>query len=277
MGALARFERLLAQDEAAIDLARACLLIAEDAYPGLDVDGYLGEIERFGAKLRARLGAGVAPEERVVALNAYLFDELGFAGNTDDYYDPRNSYLNEVLDRRLGIPITLSILAVGVGRRCGVPVVGVGLPGHFIAKAVGPHGEEVLFDPFHDGQLLDRAGVADLIGAVTGRPFAPTDEALEPTPPGFVVLRMLANLKGAYLRDPPDFARAARVIGRMAQLAPDDPSHRRDLGVALIRADRPGAAVGHLEAYLTACPEGEDAHAVRAFLADARRELAKWN
>ena len=104
------FAELVAREDPQIDLARACLQIAADAYPGLDVDGYVGEIERFAKRLRARLAPDAAAEDRVIALNEFLFDDLGFSGNMDDYYDPRNSYLNEVLDRRTGIPITLSVL-----------------------------------------------------------------------------------------------------------------------------------------------------------------------
>jgi len=104
------FELLLAREDASIELARACLQIAEDAYPGLDVDGYVGEIERFAKRLRARLAPGTAAEDRIIALNEFLFGDLGFSGNADDCYDPRNSYLNEVIDRRKGIPITLAVL-----------------------------------------------------------------------------------------------------------------------------------------------------------------------
>ena len=107
---LERFSTLVSRADGEIDLARACLQIAEDVYPGLDVDGYLGEIERFAKRLRARLAPDAAVEDRVIALNEFLFGDLGFCGNADDYYDPRNSYLNEVLDRRAGIPLTLSVL-----------------------------------------------------------------------------------------------------------------------------------------------------------------------
>src|SRR5437868_9064960 len=119
-----RFASLLSDEKERYSLAEACLLIAEDAYPNLDVPHYLAEIERMAARLRGRLPAG-DPEEKIIGLNQYLFDELGFTGNADDYYDPRNSYLNEVLERRVGIPISLSIVYMEVGRKIGLPLEGV--------------------------------------------------------------------------------------------------------------------------------------------------------
>lgn len=269
---------LLAADPfAPVDLAELALRLAADEYPDLDVPAYLARLDALADRARPRVDAAEPLEAKVAALAGFLFEDEGFEGNADDYYDPRNSYLNDVLDRKLGLPISLSVLAAAVGGRCGLTVVGVGLPGHFLSKAVGPDGGgEVLFDPYHGGQVLDRAGCAALIEAVTGRPFAATDDALEPAPPGFVALRMLSNLKGSYLREP-DFPRAARVIGRLVRLAPADPVQRRDYGVSLFHAGKPGAAIDPLEAYLEAVPAADDAGAVRGFLADARRDVAKWN
>ncbi|MBS0338778.1 MAG: transglutaminase family protein, partial [Proteobacteria bacterium] len=124
-----RLAELLAGDEARYSLAEACLLIAVDAYPDLDVNRYLAEIERMAARLRGRLPPGADGEEKVIELNQFLFNDLGFYGNADDYYDPRNSYLNEVIDRRRGIPISLCILYMEVGRKIGLPLEGVSFPG----------------------------------------------------------------------------------------------------------------------------------------------------
>src|SRR5262245_28613786 len=119
---LQSFETVLSGKEERIDLARACLMIAQDAYPGLDVERYMGDIERLAIRLRGRIPQAGQAEESVVALNQFLYGELGFWGNTEDYYDPRNSYLNEVLDRRTGIPITLGVLYIELGRRAGLPL-----------------------------------------------------------------------------------------------------------------------------------------------------------
>ena len=132
--ALEAFAELVAREDVRIDLAHACLMIAQDAYPKLDVERYLGEIERMAMRLRGRMPQTLGPEERIAALNEFLFDELGFSGNADDYYDPRNSYLNEVIDRRTGIPITLAVLYIEMGRKIGLPLEGVSFPGHFLVR-----------------------------------------------------------------------------------------------------------------------------------------------
>lgn len=280
MGALARFERLLAQDEAAIDLARACLLIAEDAYPGLDVDGYLGEIERFGAKLRARLGAGVAPEERVVALNAYLFDELGFAGNTDDYYDPRNSYLNEVLERRTGIPITLSVLYLEIGRRVGLTLEGVSFPGHFLVR-MPLRGGTLVLDPFAGGEPQSADDLRERLRRVvparaTGGHFPaglPLEPFLEPASKRQILARVLRNLKGIYLeRNRPE--RLLEVLNRMLIVAPDSAAELRDRGLVYQRLECWGAALKDLCEYLRRVPEAADADGIRARTLELARRSA---
>jgi regulator of sirC expression with transglutaminase-like and TPR domain len=256
---------------APFDLAELALLIARDEYPSLDVESELAELEAMAHELRPRLLGPLAA--RVGLLSRYLFHEQGFEGDQRDYYDPRNSYLNEVLIRRVGLPISLSILAVGVGTRAGLHVSGVGLPGHFVAKAnLGD--DEVIFDPFNGGRLLTAEECEALVEQVVGTTFHATPEALEAVMAGQVAQRILTNLKGAYLRRR-DFVRAARVIGRIRQLCPDDVTQRRDLGVSLLQAGRPGRAIDELSAYLQVEPM--DADAVRELLEQAREEVARWN
>jgi regulator of sirC expression with transglutaminase-like and TPR domain len=264
---------LAADPHAPTDLARVSLLIARDAYSQMNPRAYLRVLDRLADHLRPRLRGSLAA--RTAELTTFLFEECGFAGNTENYYDPRNSYLNKVIDRQVGLPIALSIVAIAVGARAGLTVVGVGLPGHFIAKAVDGD-EEVLFDPFNGGQLLDPDACEQLVGGVTGRPFEATPAALTAAPPGAVVARVLQNLKTAYLADR-SYARAARVTYRLAQLVPDDPTQRRDLGVLLVRAERPGRAIDHLRHYLSAVPDADDAPEVRKFLSTALAEVARWN
>ncbi len=257
-----------------VDLARVALLIARDAYSQMNPRVYLRRIDRLADQLRPRLTGTLAA--RTAELSAFLFEECGFAGNTEHYYDPRNSYLNKVLDRQVGLPITLSLLAIAVGTRAGLPVVGVGLPGHFVAKAIGNDGEELLFDPFNGGQFLDEEGCEALVTAITGRPFDATPDALEAIPPGAFVLRMLNNLKTAYLADR-SHLRAARVTYRLSQLLPGDPTQRRDLGLLLVQADRHGTAIDHLKHYLAAVPEADDTDDVQKILSRALAEVARWN
>jgi regulator of sirC expression with transglutaminase-like and TPR domain len=264
---------LSANPSAPLDLAEVALALARDEYPHLDIEAYLAELAGLAHELRQRLRGSL--EARVKALCRYLFHDLGLHGNTKDYYDPRNSYLNDVLDRRTGLPILLSVVAMAVGGRAGLEVSGVGLPGHFVAKAV-LDGEECLFDPFHGGRLLTPEQCEALVERVVGAPFEATPEALAAVPLGSIVLRMLSNLKGSYLRLS-DFGRSARVIGRLVQLCPGDIVQRRDLGAALLHAGQPGKAIGHFEAYLARPPEPEDADAVRQLLKQARGLVARWN
>lgn len=264
----------LARDPAApFDLAELALHLARDEYPDLDVEATLSELAGMAHEAR-RYVRGPLPT-RVHGLCRYLFHDLGFRGNVRDYYDPRNSYLNVVLERRTGLPIALAAVAMAVGTRAGLDVVGVGLPGHFVAKALAD-GEEVLFDPFHGGRLLTPEECEILVQQVTSMPFRATPDTLQAVPLGFIVLRMLTNLKGSYLRSA-DFSRAVRVMRRLRQLNPDDPLQDRDLGVSLLRLGQAGRAIQHLESYLRLAPEADDAEAVRRFLAEARGEVAKWN
>lgn len=257
-----------------VDLARVALLIAHDAYPNMNPWAYLRKLDRLADQLRRRLRGSLI--ERTVELSSFLFDECGFVGNTEHYYDPRNSYLNKVLDRQIGLPISLSLVAVAVGKRAGLRVEGVALPGHFVAKTMDASGDEVLFDPFNGGQFLDSEACEALVTAVTGRSFEVTPEALAATSSHSFVMRMLMNLKTAYIADR-SHLRAARIARRIAQLVPDDPLQRRDLGLLLVQAGRHGAAVDHLQHYVNAMPQADDVRDVEQILSRALAEVAKWN
>ena len=266
--------QLLADDPTTpVDVAEVALLLATDEYPDLDVSFYLRQLDLLALEVRPHLSGDL--ESRVAELAQFLFEEKGYQGNSPYYYDPGNSYFNEVLDRRLGIPITLSALAMSVGHRAGMQVAGVGLPGHFIAKAT-EGAEEVLFDPFHGGQILTPVGCQSLVEAVTGQSIPLTPSLFEATPPGWIIMRMLNNLKGIYLTQE-DFPRAIRVVGRLRLLAPTDVTLRRDLGVALLRSGKPGQAIDHLTAYLDGNPSATDEALVQQVLDKARIEVAKWN
>jgi regulator of sirC expression with transglutaminase-like and TPR domain len=266
-------EHLSRDPTAPLDVAELALRLATDEYPDLDIDAHLSELAGMAHEAKRYLRGNL--EARTRGLCRYLFHDCGFRGNVQDYYDPRNSYLNDVLDRRTGLPILLSLLAISVGTRAGLEVAGVGLPGHFVAKVVGA-GEEVIFDPFHGGRLLTVADCEVLVEQVTGTPFEATLEAIQAVPAGPFVLRMLNNLKAAYLRLG-DFPRAVRVMGRLRQLDPSDVIQRRDLGVSLMRSGQPGRAIDELSAYLNARPNAADADLVTKLLRQAKEEVAKWN
>lgn len=272
-------DRILAELAAdpfeAVDLAEVSLLLAQDEYPTLNIPEYLQKIHHLAEQLQPRIDHADTLEGQVVELTHFLFEESAYFGNSTDYYDPKNSYLSDVIDRKLGIPISLTLLAMAVGNRCKMTIVGVGLPGHFIAKAIDMN-QEIYFDPFHHGQLLDLMACEDLVKAVTGMPFVATEDTLAAVPPGLILQRMLNNLKMTYLRQA-DFQRAARIMLRLMQLDPTDLTQQRDLGIALVQAEQPGPALKYLEAYLETDPPLKDRETVKAFLKQARKQISQWN
>jgi len=278
-----RFAELLARDEAEIDLARACLLIAEDAYPGLDVEGYLGDIERLAMRLRGRLAPRAGLEEHVAALNEFLFDELGFEGNARDYYDPRNSYLNQVLDRRTGIPITLSILYLEIGRRVGLALEGVSFPGHFLVR-LRLRGAMLVLDPFAGGAALSeselRTRLARVIpdGVTGGVPAdaLPLDTFLEAAGKRQILARLLRNLKGIY-REAGQPQRQLEVLNRMLVVAPGAHGELRDRGCLYQQMECYRAALEDLQAYSALEPEAPDIDDVRARLLELSARCARLN
>ena len=217
------FAHLATRGEADVDLPRVALLLAEPEYPGLDIATYLDQLDVLGALARTRVegprpGARPSAPPKVAAILHLLYDELGFRGDSEDYYDPRNSFLNEVLDRRVGIPITLALVVVEVARRAGIEAYGVGFPGHFLVRFDGDAGSQTLVDPF-DGRVLDEAALAELADRHTGRPLPPTGRTMEPASKANTLIRMLNNLRGIYAaRD--DSARLRRVLERLEVLAP---------------------------------------------------------
>jgi regulator of sirC expression with transglutaminase-like and TPR domain len=269
----AALTRLASDPDAPVDVAEVALLLARDEYPDLDIEAYLAELNGMAREARSYVRGSL--EARVHGLCRYLFHEMGFHGNVHDYYDPRNSYLNDVVDRRTGIPISLSTLAMAVGQRVGLSIVGVGLPGHLVARAV-ENGSEVLFDPFHGGRQLTAVDCENLVRQTTGVAFEATSGELAALPCRLLFVRMLNNLKAIYAQQQ-EYQRAARVISRLRQLKPDDLGELRDLGLALAQAGQLGAAVDHLNAYLAAVPQGPDIDAVREVRDQALAAIGRWN
>lgn len=257
-----------------VDLGELGLRLAADEYPSLDVDAYLSRFDQMADEVREELGDRPLADQ-VRTLCSYLFIVRGFRGNVENYYDPKNSYLNEVLDNCQGIPITLSVVAMAVGRRAGLRIEGVGLPGHFIAKAVCRHAE-VFFDPFNAGRVLSAADGQALAEQFVKTTQLDPAELLRSAPTHAIVVRMLNNLKNVYVHRG-DHQRSVRVIERLRQLLPCDVTLRRDLGICLMGAEQHGRAINHLQDYLDFSPTPSDANLVRQWLAKARRESAKWN
>ena len=280
---LAPFRALMAQDDTRIELARACLMIARDAYPALDVAHYVGEIERLGLRLRARLSQHGRAEKKVIALNEFIFGELGFEGNVDAYYDPRNSYLNEVIDRRTGIPISLSILYVELGRRIGLPLEGVSFPGHFLVR-LRLRGGMLVLDPFAGGapqsedDLRERLTRVVPQAATGGIPVdeLPVEQFLAPASHRQILSRVLRNLKAIY-READEPARLLEVLNRILVVTPDAHAERRDRGLVYQRLECWQPALEDLSAYIEREPDATDAAAIRDQLVALRAQCARMN
>jgi regulator of sirC expression with transglutaminase-like and TPR domain len=273
-----RLKALLTNSDEEINLAEAALLFASAEYPDLDVDAYLRRLDELAAGVKSRLSAQPGFEETLVALNDYLFDVQGFGGNTDDYYDPRNSFLNEVLDRKLGIPITLSIVYIEIGARVGLDLEGVSFPGHFLVKSATAEGDIVL-DPFSGGVALSEE---DLIERLRNRfgeanaPAAPLAPLLQSAGKKEILLRMLRNLKAIYLNNDEPM-KALTVVDRMLLIDPDLADELLERGQLYEKLECFRPALDDLRRYLTLNPSAPDAGDLRRRIIDLERLASRLN
>lgn len=272
-----RLTALLERPEDSICLAEAALLVAEAQYPGLDIENYLARIDGFARELRERLGDEAGHTERLGALNQYLFQELGFAPDTDNYYDPRNSFLNEVLERRRGIPLSLSIIYIAVGRRLGLDLRGVSFPGHFLVKCPVDGGMVVL-DPYHGGASLSLEDLQKRLREVRGGEVsrAILSEMLVSAAPREVMVRMLRNLKSIYLKAQ-QLNDALAVLEWLVPLAPGDHEEVRDRGVVYQELECFRAALADFERYVALEPKAADAEAIRGRIVEMQKLAARLN
>lgn len=265
-----RFAAITRLPETTIDLGEAALWIAAEEQPGLDPEPWLERLDELGARLQPRL-RGVRNElDRLALLTDLVFGEEGLRGNADDFYDPRNSFLNEVLDRRLGIPITLAVVCMEVGRRAGLLLQGVGFPGHFLLRLV--RHPQVLLDPFDRGRLLTVHDCEEMLERMTRRKADFDPRLLRPSGPRQILQRILNNLRGIYLQRG-DLERTVAVLDRLLLLDPDDPAPLRDRGLLQVRWGDPEQGIGDLESYLAADADIEDGEEVAEVLAEARRRI----
>lgn len=246
------------------DLAPAALAIARVEYPMIESAAYIAELDRLAEQAASRLqGARGSVPESVRALNEFLYDECGFAGNQNQYNDPRNSFLNEVLDRRTGIPISLAVVYMEVARRAGLHIDGVNFPRHFLLRAPlepagdGPAGEDLIIDPFHGGALLSEADCRQLLGTylVDEAAFAPA--LLAPATRLDIVVRMLMNLKGLYVQMR-SFPQARCISTLLLTADPAGVTELRDRGLLAFHLQDFAAALRDLEEYLRLSPKGQD-------------------
>jgi regulator of sirC expression with transglutaminase-like and TPR domain len=267
----ARFARVAADGEAA-DVARGALVIARIGHPALAPEPVLAALDDLGREVRARLRSEQPLAERADVLARYLFEERGFRGNRDDYYDPRNSFLNDVLERRIGIPITLGLVMMEVGSRAGLALEGVGFPGHFLVRVVGTP-EPVLLDPFFGGRRIGYDELKDRLRAFYQASGAPSGgnlqralpQALQATGPLGILTRMLGNLLAIY-REREAHHSALAAVELMLVLWPDAADHLRIRGLLYEQLECFASAVADFRRYLTLAPDAASAPEVREHL-----------
>jgi regulator of sirC expression with transglutaminase-like and TPR domain len=265
MDPLTDLARALEASDDEIDLCRAALLVARLEYPDLDVDGYLGRLAGLADDARARL-CGLSASPVVAAVLADLIHgEHGFSGNADAYYDPRNSYINDVLDRRLGIPISLSAIYLDLGRRLGLPLEGVGMPGHFLVRYRDPV-EPLLLDPFASGSIVTLADCEAKLRDLYGPSARVTPAMLEAVGTRMILFRMLTNLKQIYTSTE-DWPRARRTIDALLTVNPGATYEYRDRGMVRFRAGDLRGARADLDHYLVTAPVVDDAAVIREQMA----------
>jgi regulator of sirC expression with transglutaminase-like and TPR domain len=273
-GSRQEFARLIRLNADRLDLARAALLVAAEEYPLLDPRPYLDRLDKWAYRVVETLGGGRGdPLATVAALNHVLFDEERLRGNIKDYYDPRNSFVNEVMDRRLGIPISLSLVYLEVARRADLPVAGVGLPGHFIVGVKTP-ARTVFVDPFHEGAVLTEKDCAGRVAKIFGGRMALRPEHLEPVSPQSVLVRLLNNLKNIYVESR-SHAKAHAVIDKLVLLTPDDWAIVRDRGLVRFNMKQFKSALADLESYLNNTAEAPDRSAILKLSKSIARTIEK--
>ena len=273
-----RFGRIVAGDDAGINLAEAALLIAAEDYRDLDVAAYLAQLDDMAAALKRRLRADITQAHTVIALNRFLFDEHGFTGDAANYYDVRNSFLNEVLDRKRGIPITLALVYIEIARRIGLPVHGVSFPAHFLVKCPLREGT-VVVDPYARGASLSfddlRQRVKTLRNGVTPTRSMVAD-MLAAASNKEIIVRILRNLKGIYWHRK-EWTKALPVTDRIISVMPEMAGEYRDRGMIYLNLECFRAALFDLQAYLAMLPVAPDADSVRQQVIELQSVAARLN
>jgi regulator of sirC expression with transglutaminase-like and TPR domain len=270
-----RLAEIARQAGTELPLAEGALLIAAEEYPSLDAARYLALLDALAQEVRGLVSPGGDPATRIRGLCEGLFKNLGFRGNAEEYDDPRNSFLNDVLDRRRGIPISLAVVTLEVGWRLHLPLYGVGMPGHFLVGCEAP-GEPLYVDAFH-GTMLTTSGCEHLFRRMMAGGASFREEYLAPTPARYILVRMLRNLKRIY-QQREDLGRAAAAIERILLLAPDLAGDVRDLGLIHYRQGMLVEARELLERYLRSAPgDAADRRTTEGYLAQIRGLLGRLN
>jgi regulator of sirC expression with transglutaminase-like and TPR domain len=270
LGRLSFYQEINQPDEQ-INLAKAALDIAQEEYPDLDPDEYLNALDTMAAEVQERLPAQRYPLRVIQTINQYLYDDLGFTGNNENYYDPRNSFLNDVIDRRTGIPIALALVYLEIARRIDFPMVGVGMPGHFLIR---PQFEDVgiFVDAFHRGEILFEQDCRDRLAKIYQQSVQLQATFVEPVSSRRFLTRMLTNLKMIYLNRQ-ELQKALATVERILLLFPDAPMELRDRGLLYFQMGRWSEASQDLNIYLAMLPNAEDAGVIRQLLTQIEQDI----
>jgi regulator of sirC expression with transglutaminase-like and TPR domain len=263
------FAEMVSRKEEDIKLAKAALLLAKGEYPDLDIDKYLRKIELMAEEIKRRTGQNTNPHYLISEINRHLFSELGFRGNENDYYNPRNSFLNDVLDRQTGIPISLSVLYMEIADRAGLHISGVAFPGHFIVMYSGVEGK-ILIDPFNKGRILSEKDCQEMLNRIYVSKIWLRSEFLETITKSQILTRMLHNLKGIYLNSK-NFLKALSAVDMILIIDPYAIKDLRDRGLLYYHLECFAQALSDLEAYLSYAPKAEDAEVIRHYITQARK------
>ncbi len=276
--ALHQFAALVgpARDDESIPLAAAALEIARMEYPDLDADPYLARLDELAEQVRDGMRKNPTARETIALLNRVLFQEEGLRGNREDFYDPRNSFLNDVLDRKLGIPITLSVVYMEVARRVGFPVAGVGMPGHFLLKHYDVVAGEIFIDAFDHGSILRPDDCQQRLDEVYGGQVDMRAEYLQPVTHREILTRMLNNLRQIYLTQQ-DGRKGLAVLDMLLAIPPGSPDLFRERALLRLNLDQYIGAAQDLGKYLKLAPEAADAQAVRETFDMVRQMVARMN
>lgn len=257
-----------------IDLAEGALLIAKDAYADLDIETYLKQLNQMATELQSQIGEKTDTSEQISHLNRYLFEAKGFAGSSqENYYDARNSYLNEVLERKIGIPITLSIVYIEIGKRIGLPLVGVGFPGHFIVKH---RNLEAVIDPFQGGQILSDEDLSERLRQIFRQSVPMHPRFLQAVTNKEILARMLRNLRQIYFRAE-EYEKAVRAAEQITWLAPQSAQDYRDLGYLYYQVNAYAKSLNSFNTYLRLSEDPPDREEISRNIRVLTQQIAKLN
>ena len=261
--------------DSAIPLAEASLILACEEYPQLEISPYLDMLDKMAEAAAQKLSPSDSPMETTRKINSVLFEDFEFRGATGDYYDPRNSFFNDVLDRRIGIPITLSTVYMEVARRLNFPIVGVGMPGHFIVK-YSDRSEEFFLDPFNRGEILTRDDCRNRIYEQYGDAVEFHERMLGRVTHRQILWRMLNNLKEIYLKAHA-FDKGLAIVDMILMVDPEEIPQFRDRGLLRLQLRQFGGAIRDLEHYVKSSPNAPDREEIENHLKDLRRIRASMN